>query len=268
MSNVVQKLNYLWRLLFTGVAFWGLFLGGGLIAITILPLILLFPNKNRLNVQHIIHKMFLFYIDMLQFLKLITLNITFVERLKYCSGKIVIANHPTLLDVVVLMALIPKAQCIVKHELWNHPLLGGVVRQAGYIRNDLEPELLIEMCKKSLDDGFCLIIFPEGTRTKPGNFPHFQRGFAHLATMIETTIVPVFIDCDPPTLIKGESWWKIPISKPIFHFEIAEDIDKTSYFHYVHRSLNARKLVKILEFYYKQKIEYAQSRRRVKKFNN
>ena len=219
---------------------------------------------SRLQEQFLIHKLFLFYITALQYLGLITLEMKDVGRLHDCTGKIVIANHPTLLDVVVLMAMIPNAKCIVKHELWAHPLLGGVVQKAGYIRNDLEPELLMAMCRKSLEEGFCLIIFPEGTRTKPGNMPQFQRGFAHLATSLYATITPVFIHCDPPTLIKGQPWWKIPPVKPVLRFEIEEDLDKNSYFYYAHRSLNVRKLVKNLESYYEEKINNEQTRRRIK----
>jgi len=73
----------------------------------------------------------------------------------------------------VLIAHIPNAVCVVKAKLWSNPFFGGVVRAAGYIRND-EPETLMRDCAACLAAGLPLIIFPEGTRTVPGERLHFR----------------------------------------------------------------------------------------------
>jgi 1-acyl-sn-glycerol-3-phosphate acyltransferase len=124
------------------------------------------------------------------------------------------------------------------------------MRRAGYIRNDLDPETLVKVCKTSLDDGRCLIIFPEGTRTSPGSLPRFQRGFANIATLTKTPIQPIFIDCFPPFLFKGEPWWHVPSQKPHFRITVGERLDANIYSLYGQRSIAARKLVESLELYY------------------
>ena len=206
----MRQLDHFWRVCATGVAFAFIFFGGGLLAAAVLPMVLMMKDGQRERVQLLIHFMFRFYLLCLPRLGLLSLEFEGVERLRKPGGRLVIANHPSLLDVVMLMALIPDAQCIVKHQLWEHRLLGPLMRRAGYIRNDLEPEALLAACRESLNKGQKLIIFPEGTRSEPGQPPRFRRGFANLATLTKASIQPVVITCDPPTLIKGEPWWRIP----------------------------------------------------------
>ena len=252
----MRRLDYLWRLSATGAAFAFIFFGGGLLAVTMLPLLALLPGHRRERAQLVIHQTFRFYVTMLQRLGLLRLQIDGLDRLEHPGGRLIVANHPSLLDVVMLMALIPRAQCIVKNQLWRHPLLGPLMRRAGYIRNDLDPELLVAACQDALDQGNSVIIFPEGTRSRPGEAPRFLRGFANLATLTGAPIQLVVITCDPPTLIKGEPWWHIPPAPPQFRLVIGDRLDANIYLRYPHRSLAARKLVQFLEQYYAEQLGY------------
>ena len=131
------------------------------------------------------------------------------DRLKNCRGMLVLANHPTLIDVVVLVSLMPNASCVVKRALWSNPFLGGVVRSADYISNS-DADSLMSDCASDLLSGNPLIIFPEGTRTRPGEPLSFQRGAAYIALRSGKPILPVLIDCNPTTLTKREKWYQIP----------------------------------------------------------
>ncbi len=252
-----RRLDYTWRLVATGGAFAFIFFGGGLLAVTVLPLLALFPRYRRERAQLLIHLAFRFYVEALQRLGLIRLQVDGAEKLNQCGGRLVVANHPSLLDVVMLMAMVPRAQCIVKHELWAHPLLGPLMRRAGYIRNDLEAEELIAACQAALAAGNILIVFPEGTRSRPGKPPRFRRGFANLATLTGAPIQLVVITCDPPTLVKGEPWWRIPSRPPLFRLMIGECLDADRYLKYSYRSVAARRLVQSLEQYYAEKLANA-----------
>ena len=249
----MQCLKHFWRVVGKLGALAFIFVGGCPLALIILPVMALLPGQQQEHAQRAIHKLFRFYLRAIQLWGLISLKVDDADKFAKCSGKIVIANHPSLLDVVILMALIPRTQCIVKHELWNHPFLGGLMRRAGYIRNDLEPEKLVAACKASLDEGRCLIIFPEGTRTVPGGLPNFLRGFANVATLTKAPIQTVFIDCSPPFLFKGEPWWHFPSQKPHFQVAMGQCLDVPMYSLYDQRSINARKLVKSLEIYYAER---------------
>ncbi|PKU24588.1 lysophospholipid acyltransferase family protein [Telmatospirillum siberiense] len=253
---MMRRLDYSWRLFATGSAFAFIFFGGGLLAVTVLPLLSLLPGRKRRRAQMIVHRLFRHYIWMLRHLGLLTLQTEGLDKLAAPGGRLVVANHPSLLDVVILMAFIPKAQCIVKHQLWDHKLLGPLVRRAGYIRNDLDPETLVAACKTALDQGNSLIIFPEGTRSLPGVPPQMRRGFANLATLTGASIQLVVITCDPPTLIKGEPWWRIPPHKPSFRLVVDEVLDASTYLDHQCRSLAARHLVRFVETYFAEKLGY------------
>lgn len=254
---LAKQLDILWRRAATGFAFAFLFGGGAILAPTAFPLVALTspPGEiRRQRSQYLVHLIFRFYIRMLRTLRIIDLEVTGAERLRDGRGKLVIANHPSLLDVVLLMALMPRAQCIVKKELWESRWLGGMVRGAGYIRNDLDPEVLLEACRAALEAGDSIIIFPEGTRTVPGEPIRFRRGFANVATLLQAELQLVTITCDPPTLIKGEKWWMIPPHRPIFRVMVGDRLDVGEMLGYQYRSLAARKLVRSLEEYFAERL--------------
>ena len=243
----MPRLDFYWRLIGTGAAFAFIFFGGGVLAVTLLPALALLPGHRRERAQLVIHRTFRSYITALRLLGIISLRMEGLDKLRGASGRLVVANHPTLLDVVLLMSVIPNAQCIVKYQLWNHRFLGPLMRAAGYIRNDLPAEKMIAACKDALDRGNCLIVFAEGTRSVPGQPIRLRRGFANLAILTGAPIQPVTIACSPPTLIKGEKWWSIPPRRPLFTLTIRDCLDTDIYMRYQYRSLAARKLVKVLD---------------------
>jgi 1-acyl-sn-glycerol-3-phosphate acyltransferase len=254
---LLDRLDRAWRITGTGFAFACLFGSGAVLSVIAFSLVRLVtpqaPLRRQRN-QYLIHLAFRFYVRMLQALRLLTLQVDGREKLDDGISRVIVANHPSLLDVVFLMSLVPRAQCLVKKELWSSPYLGGLVRSAGYIRNDLDAEALIAECGLALAQGNSLIIFPEGTRSTPGQPRQFLRGFANIATLLEAQIQLVSITCDPPTLIKGEKWWMIPPRRPVFRILVGERIDAKGWLGCDHRSLAARKLVRRLDAYYEAQL--------------
>lgn len=243
-------------MLATGFAFACFFLGGAVLAGVVFPFLAIRHKGKHDRTQRLIHYVFRFYLVMLRGLGLIGLDVVGGQRLAVGQGKIIVANHPTLLDVVFLMALTPRVRCIVKHELWDNRYLKGVVRAAGYIRNDLAPEATIAACREALDQGNNLIIFPEGTRSVIGAPLHFQRGVANIALLTGAPIQRVLISCDTPTLAKGEPWYRVPSRRPNFRLEIADTMDIQRFMAYPHRGLGARRLIKELQEFYDRRLTH------------
>lgn len=207
-----DKLNYGWRLLATGFSFASFSVGGLALTLLVFPLLFLLPTKNgarRRAARRVISQSFAFFIGMMRRLGIMTIQVSGVERLRELKGALVLANHPTLIDVVAILSYMPHADCVVKSALWNSPFLGGVVRAAGYISND-DSEGLMHDCAASLSGGDSLVIFPEGTRTVPGQPLKLQRGAAHIALLSRAPIVPVVLSCTPSTLSKDKRWYQIP----------------------------------------------------------
>jgi 1-acyl-sn-glycerol-3-phosphate acyltransferase len=246
----IRSISYAWRLVFTGVAFAAMGLGGTILALTLFPPVAWLtrdPVLRQRRVQGLVRGSFRFYLALLEAFGLISLRVVDADRLKDLKGKLIVANHPTLLDVVILMMLTPRAQCIVKHQLWRNIFLRWAVVGAGYIRNDLEPGALVASCIESLRAGNNLIVFPEGTRTKPGQPIRFRRGFANIATLARSDVQAVLIACDPPTLAKGEPWYRIPPRRPQFTVTIGDLVSVNAFLGAPYRSLAARRLLSSLE---------------------
>jgi 1-acyl-sn-glycerol-3-phosphate acyltransferase len=252
-----RQLDFTWRLIGTGLGF-VVFLGGGvLVAVIAFPAIdLLTPAKSKRRERY--HTLmcwaFQAFIGMLTWLRVIEVKIDDPSVLRASKGVVVIANHPTLIDIVLLSAFIPRAQCIVKRELWDSPFLGRLIRGSGYIPNDLDPEAMISACREALTDGRSLIVFPEGTRSQRGRPLRFQRGFAQIATMLEADIQLTLISCTPPTLAKGEKWWAIPSRRPVFRVSPAGWIRAVSWRRETYRSLAARDIVRRVERFYNEQL--------------
>ena len=255
----IERLNYAWRVLATGFSFACFFGGGLLLAVTVFPSIALVTSDHRRRIratQAVIHHTFRFFLAMLEAFGILTLTVAGDGRKGDGKGRLIIANHPTLLDVVILMAVLPRVQCIVKSELWRNRYLGGVVRWAGYIRNDLEPELLIAACKDAVAEGRSLIIFPEGTRSRPGEPLQFRRGFANIALLAGVETQLVVIDCRPVMLCKGDPWWKVPPRRSSFRVTFGERIEPIVIQPDQYRSIAVRQLVRRLQGYYTEQLAH------------
>lgn len=255
--TMFERANYLWRLGVTGACFALFSIGGSLLTALVFPPLRLLPggepHRNR-RTQALIQRFFSLLIGLLRGLGVMRLELHNAEALSRCRNMLVFANHPSYLDVVVMLSLMPRSSCVVNSRLWGSPFWGGVVRAAGYIRNDA-PETLVDDCVAALEGGEPLIIFPEGTRSVPGRPLRMSRGAAHIALRSGRDILPVVLTCDPPTLTKGMPWYHIPRRAFTFRLEVGSplkvsdcvDLDEPA-------SLASRKLTAYLENYFTREL--------------
>jgi 1-acyl-sn-glycerol-3-phosphate acyltransferase len=124
-------------------------------------------------------------------------------------GLIVVANHPSLLDALMLVARLPRAACVMKASLMRNPFLGPGARLARYIRND-SAHGMVRLAVDDLRAGGQLVLFPEGTRTVQAPVNPFRPGFTLVAKLADAPIQTVFIDTDSPYLGKGWALARLP----------------------------------------------------------
>ena len=208
-----MSINYYWRVIATGCCFAAFGLGGLVLSSVVFPVLCFLPGGAReqdvQRVRSTICKSFGAFLRLMETMGIMHLEVVGADTLRRARNVLVLANHPTLIDVVALVSLMPQASCVVKQALWKNPMLGGVVRAAGYISNS-DSDSLIDDCSNDLKSGHPLLIFPEGTRSRPGEPLHFLRGAAYIALRSGLPILPVLIDCSPSTLTKRERWYHIP----------------------------------------------------------
>src|SRR5262245_12028919 len=218
--------NYYWRLLVTGACFLLFSVGGALCSMVVFPALLLLPGsaaQRSARVKRLVRSFFSLLVGMLRVTGVMRFEASGIERLREARQVLVLANHPSYLDVVVLLSLVPRATCVVKSGLWDNPVFGGAGSAAGYIRNSA-PEQLVDDCERALGVGDAVIIFPEGTRSTPNAPLRFLRGAAHVALKSGRKIVPVLLHCDPPTLTKGSRWYHIPSRPFCYRLVVREEL--------------------------------------------
>lgn len=236
-----------WRVVATGVSFFVFGLGGLLLWVLVFPLWTLLardPVSRGRHARAIIRFCFAGFIEVMRRLGVLTYEIRGAARLRR-RGLLVLANHPTLIDVVFLVSLIPDADCVVKSRLARNPFTRGPIRATGYICNDAGPAL-IEDCIASVRSGKNLLIFPEGTRTPAMGSSSLLRGGANVAVRGEFDVTPVFIRCTPPTLSKGQKWYRIPPRRFHILVEVGEDLAVAPFLAGTTKALAARKLTQHL----------------------
>lgn len=252
-----RLLSKTWQVFCAGVSYSFFGLAALLIGIVFRlmgPVTAISPAHKQHMIRWCIHKGCLTFIRTLRFFGLIRYHIDVATLHTVQPGHIVIANHPSLIDVVLLLAVNKQICCIVKNAIWNNFFIGPVVRQAGFIPNCAEH--FLPLAGTRLKAGENILIFPEGTRTKADNIVRFKRGAANIAVAIGVPIVPVIIQCVPRGLKKGDKWYDIPAGGLSFTLRSSEQLVVDECIDIkLPRPQQYRHLTVFLENYYKQQLE-------------
>ena len=200
-----------WRVIASGVSFTCFGLGGGLFGLLAPPVLFLCwrdPARRQVQARRAIGVLMRVFVWLMRTLGLIDVRVEGLAWL-HARGAVIAPNHPTLIDVVLLLALAPQLDCVIKGALLRNPFTRGAVRAAGYIANVEGPEL-VERCAAVVRGGSSVLIFPEGTRSVPGARPRLLRGACSIALRGDGSLVPVLVRCAPPALSKQHRWYDLP----------------------------------------------------------
>ncbi len=139
---------------------------------------------------------------------------------------VMIANHPTLLDSVLLMGSFFRLTTVAKSSYYNSWMVGRFLRATGNLcapapsaDTPFGVTVVLDQMVEHLKDGHALLVFPEGTRSPAHKIRRFRRGACEAAIRAGVPIVPVFIHVDPPSLLKGQKWHAIPHELITFNVE-------------------------------------------------
>ncbi len=159
-----------------------------------------------------------------------------IERgnLEDWRGVVLVANHPSLIDVVLLVSLVPRTLYVAKSALRRSPFLGAIVRATALPDDATLPDVAAPYLKA----GWNVLIFPEGTRTPfkggiggmgAGGGMVLKRGAAQLALRANAPIVCVRERLSRRILAKGQKPWDMGAERVVFSFDAAAPIAPASF---------------------------------------
>ncbi len=232
MNKLMSRLGWAWRLVMTGLCFVLFGLGGLLLSVVWFNILLVLvwdTSRRRRLARRSIAASFRLFLTVAKGLGVLDYRIDGAEILRQERGCLVVANHPTLIDYVLLASVMPETDCLVKSALLKNPFLGGVVRAADYLINS-EAETLLPRCQQRLAQGDTILIFPEGTRTKPGEKMTLQRGAANIAVRCTSDLRIVTIGCSEHLLDKQSKWYDVPPARPFFTVEVRGRVEINKFY--------------------------------------
>lgn len=121
-------------------------------------------------------------------------DFTEVDRSQFQKPAILIANRQSTIDLVLMASLTGKIRVVTKGWVFNIPILGSIARMLHFYHVDeAGQENFIEKAKKDLANGYFIMFFPEGTRSKDFAIHRFKKGAFLLAEKTGADILPVLL---------------------------------------------------------------------------
>jgi len=119
------------------------------------------------------------------------------EKVRPGATYLMVANHQSLLDILVLFRTFVHFKWLSKIENFRVPLIGWNMTLNRYIKlkrgDPASIERMFESCRRTLRQGSSIMVFPEGTRSPDGRMRDFKTGAFELAKSTQTPILPIVI---------------------------------------------------------------------------
>lgn len=199
------------------------FLGIG--AVILRYTVMIFPmvfikdeDKKFKTCSVILRKSWIFYLGILKFFRIAEIHIEDLDKIKSIKNSIIISTHPSLLDIVILIANIPYTTCFAAEKIGRNPFF----KPMADLLFVLESRNIDEWLEKSLmflNRGFNIVIFPMGGRHQLHEHPKIRKGAMLLAQKSGRNIVMLKIENDFDFLAKGKPAHRI--SRKIVSYKIS-----------------------------------------------
>jgi len=138
------------------------------------------------------------------------LDLRALDALQGERGLVIVANHPSMIDVFLVVSRVRQCVCLMKSSLGGNLFLGIGSRLAGYIPNR-HVELMIRQATEAVAQGEVLLIFPEGTRTERPPLDALKPGAALIARRAKVPLQTVILERHSDYLAKGWPIWRPPV---------------------------------------------------------
>jgi 1-acyl-sn-glycerol-3-phosphate acyltransferase len=226
---VARRLYLLARVGLAGLAFLSFGLGAVLLAWVVLPLARWRshrapPLERAAACQRWVQRSFVVLHGYMRACGLLHFEPRRVDARVPGSRFVIVANHPTLVDVAALAATFGRMTCIAKRPIFRAPVVGAIVRACAYLDGGGDDIFagadVVGQALERLAADMPVVVFPEGTRSPAGEgaagLHPFKRGAFEIACRARVPVLPILIRCEPTALGKGRPWYDIPPETAVF----------------------------------------------------
>ncbi|MBN1157758.1 MAG: 1-acyl-sn-glycerol-3-phosphate acyltransferase [Bacteroidales bacterium] len=123
----------------------------------------------------------------------------------FSQPSVMISNHQSHIDLLLLLMLHPKIIVLTNKWVWNNPVYALVIRYLDYYPVTKGYDAIIDKLKMRADEGYSILVFPEGTRSNDSRIRRFHKGAFLLAEKLGLDILPVMIHGAGECMTKGEN---------------------------------------------------------------
>lgn len=117
---------------------------------------------------------------------------------------VIIVNHQSFLDSLLIQMQYPKFLLLTNSWVWNSPVMGGIVRLADYYPITHGAEGGVEQLRQKVAEGYSIVVFPEGSRSRDGQVRRFHKGAFYLSQALGLDILPIMLHGSGYTITKGD----------------------------------------------------------------
>ncbi|MBS1746988.1 MAG: 1-acyl-sn-glycerol-3-phosphate acyltransferase [Bacteroidetes bacterium] len=164
---------------------------------------------NKEKGKYIYHVMFSKFVWSVAYI-MMNIKKVIVNPLKedFSKPAIIICNHQSFLDILWTAMLNPRLILLTNKWVWRSPVFGIAIRMADYYPVAKGVENSIELLQNRVNNGYSIVIFPEGTRSVNWDIARFHKGAFYLAEQLNIDILPIVIDGTGYTLTKNDFFLK------------------------------------------------------------
>ena len=185
-------------------------------------------EKVRPILSQLIYGSTKFYVFCLTKTGMLICDFDAIDELRNAKGKIIIANHPSILDAVILLSRLPNVICIFKSSLTRFVLHPKAAKALNYLSNNGGLDLIKEIIEKAHQNE-SILIFPEGTRTSGEVINSLNSGYALAALKSGVSIELLSIHSNSSLLSKKGHFMK-PIDFPaVFDIKRGPTVDPKNF---------------------------------------
>lgn len=211
-----------------GLFFSAFALGSLVLGFLLFPLLAISGGRasSRRRMRGVVRATYRLFVWLARATRLFRVEISDGDRARLASlrGCVVVSNHLTLIDIIILVAHMGDTTAVAKSNAARNPFYSRIVRSVFLVNDD--PVDVLSQASDLLASGVNLIVFPEGTRTLPdAGTRRLRRGAAQIALAAGVPVQTVVMSCDPLVLARNQKWYDVGDRDIVYTLRLKDRID-------------------------------------------